>query len=307
MLDTSAFNISDLTVSSLRSSTPILLAILGETLTQRVGIINLGVEGQMLVGALAGFAATLSFGNPWIGLLVGALAGVVMSSLHAGLCVGLKANQIASGIAVLILGMGLTSFYGIPYVGQKIHGFHHLLSAHWQTVPILGTFVSQLTPTVIIGLIATPLVGIWLYRTRTGLIWRSVGESVQVARATGINPAFVQVQGVLIGGFFSGFAGAAMSVDYTRDWVENMTGGRGLVAVGLVIVARWNPFLALPAALLFGGSEAFYLRLQTAGVAVSPYLLATIPYVVTLLVLLVSYYLANKEGGAPQGLTAIFR
>lgn len=307
MLDSSVFNVTDLTVSSLRSSTPILLAILGETLTQRVGVINLGVEGQMLVGALAGFAATLSFGNPVVGLLMGALAGMLLSSLHAGLCVGLRANQIASGIAVLILGMGLTSFYGIPYVGQKIHGFSHILPLQWQTLPVAGNFIAQLTPTVVAGLMAFPLVGLWLYRTRTGLIWRSVGESAQAARAAGINPSLVQVQGILVGGLFSGFAGAAMSVDYTRDWVENMTGGRGLVAVGLVIVARWNPYLALPAALLFGASEAFYLRLQTAGMAVSPYLLATTPYVVTLAVLLVSYHLAHKEGGAPQGLSAIFR
>lgn len=306
MSDGYAFLVASFLISALRSSVPILLAVLGETLTQRVGVLNLGVEGQMLLGAAAGFATTVLTGNPWLGLAAGAAAGVILSSLHALLCVGFRANQIASGIAILLLGMGFSAFYGIPYVGKKIEGFAPVATPEIAAIPVIGGILGQVTPTVLLALVLVPVIGYWLYRTRTGLQWRSVGESVAVAKAAGIRPWSIQVQGILTGGFLTGLAGAALSVDYTRTWVENMTAGRGLVAVGLVIVARWNPYLALPAALLFGGSEALYLRLQTAGVPVSSYLLATLPYLVSLLVLVISYQLARKEGAMPSELKSVF-
>jgi general nucleoside transport system permease protein len=291
-------------VSALRSSTPLLWVLLGEILTQRVAVINLGVEGQMLSGALAGFAATLATGNPWMGLLAGIAAGATLSSAHALLCVGLKANPFASGLAVWMIGFGLTAFYGIPFVGQKINGFGS--SAALERIPVIGAFASQITPTVALALLASPLLGWWLYRTRTGLAWRAVGESLDSAKSLGIRASRVQFLGTLAGGAFSGMGGAALSVDYTRNWVEGMTAGRGLVAVGLVIVARWNPYLAVPAALLFGGAEALTLRMQTSGVPISSHLLHTLPYLASLAVLVLSYGKANKEGGTPAGLGAVF-
>jgi simple sugar transport system permease protein len=293
-------------VSALRSSTPLLWVLLGEILTQRVAVVNLGVEGQMLVGALSGFAATLASGNPWIGLIAGIAAGVALSSVHGLLCVGLKANAFASGLAVWMLGFGLSAFYGIPYVGQKINGFETLPAGALGRIPVLGTLLSQITPTVAMAMAASPLLGWWLYRTRTGLSFRAVGESLASAKALGLKPARVQMLGILAGGAFSGMGGAALSVDYTRNWVEGMTAGRGLVAVGLVIVARWNPYLAIPAALLFGGAEASTLRLQTAGVPISSHLLHTLPYLASLAVLVLSFTRANKEGGTPAGLSAVF-
>jgi general nucleoside transport system permease protein len=293
-------------VSALRSSTPLLWVLLGEILTQRVAIVNLGVEGQMLAGALAGFAAALATGDPWLGLAAGAGAGMLLSTVHAGLAVGLKANPFASGLAVWMLGFGLSAFYGIPMVGQKIAGFAPLPLGFLARVPVLGPIASQLTPTVALALLASPLAGWWLYRTRTGLAWRAVGESLVSARTLGFKTSLVQVAGIVAGGAFSGFGGAALSVDYTRNWVEGMTAGRGLVAVGLVIVARWNPFLAVPAALLFGGAEALTLRLQTAGVPISSHLLHTLPYLASLAVLVASTRSANKEGGMPAGLSAVF-
>jgi ABC-type uncharacterized transport system permease subunit len=293
-------------ISALRSSTPLLWVLLGEILTQRVAVVNLGVEGQMLVGALAGFAATLITGNPWLGLIAGIAAAMALSSLHALLCVGLKANPFASGLAVWMIGFGLSSFYGIPYVGQKINGFKSLPLGVVERIPVIGTMLSQITPTVAMGILASPLLGWWLYRTRTGLSFRAVGESLSSAKALGLKTAWVQVLGILAGGAFSGMGGAALSVDYTRNWVEGMTAGRGLVAVGLVIVARWNPYLAIPAALLFGGAEALTLRMQTSGVPISSHLLHTLPYLASLAVLVLSYSRANKEGGTPAGLSAVF-
>lgn len=295
----------ELLSTGLRSSTPVLLVLLGEILTQRVGVINLGVEGQMLVGAASGFATTAVTGNPWLGLAVGMLAGALLSLVHVALCLGFRANQIASGVCVLTLGGGLSAYYGMPFVGRHIAGFSG--AADIPGSPSLSLLLGTLTPTVVLAVLLTPLISVWLYRTRSGLNWRAVGESGDVARTVGIQPWRVQFAGITVGGLLSGLGGAALSVDYTRTWVENMTAGRGLVAVGLVIVARWNPWLALPAAMLFGTFEALSLRLQAVGVNVSPYLLATLPYLIPFAVLLVSYRSARRSGGMPRELTAVFR
>jgi general nucleoside transport system permease protein len=304
-MDVASFCIG-LSISALRSATPLLYVLLGETVTERTGVVNLGVEGQMLVGALTGFAVTLNSGNPWLGCMAAVLAGVLLSGVHALLSLGLRANMFASGVAVWMLGGGLTGYFGIPYVGQKIEGFSRLDFFGLETVPVLGDALQQITPTVLLGIVVWPLVGFWLYRTRTGLHWRTVGESAEAATSLGMEPMRIRIRGILVGGALSGLGGAALSVDYTRNWIEWMTAGRGLIAVGLVIAARWNPFLAFPAALLFGGTEALTLRLQTLGVNVSPYLLSTLPYVVCLAVLIYGTRRAQGKGGMPRDLAAVF-
>jgi len=292
---------------ALLTATPVLMAMLGETLTQRAGIINLGVEGQMLVGAAAGFAATHSSGNPWLGLLVGAAAGLMLSTVHALLCLQLGVNQIASGLALMFLGNGLSSYYGTPLVGQQIDGFTNMAQGSLAQLPLIGHFLAQLTPTVYLGFVLVVLCGIFLYRTQWGLIWRAAGESADALHMLGRHPGLIRLVAILIGGAFSGLAGAALSVDYTRTWVEQMTAGRGLLAVGLVIVARWNPWLVLPVALIFGLSEALSLRLQSTGADISPYLLGTLPYVVPLIVLLLSYRASQRGTAMPQELAGVFR
>ena len=292
---------------ALLTATPVLLAVLGETLTQRTGVVNLGVEGQMLVGAAAGFAATHVSGNPWLGLLVGALAGMALSTVHALLCLGLGVNQIASGLAVFFLGNGLSSYYGTPLVGQQITGFHGLGHGWVGQLPLVGGFVGQLTPTVYLALLLLVASGLFLGRTQWGLVWRAAGESADALRMLGKHPVRLRVAGILVGGAFTGLAGAALSVDYTRTWVEQMTAGRGLLAVGLVIVARWNPWLALPVALIYGLSEALALRLQSMGADFSPYLLGTLPYAVPLIVLLLSYRASQRGTSMPQELVGVFR
>ena len=277
--------------ATLRSATPLLLTLLGETLTQRSGIVNLGVEGQMLVGAVVGFSVAATHHDPFMAMAAGALAGVALSLVHAILCLGFRANQLGSGIAVWLLGLGTSAYYGRDFIGKQV-----------QTMaPMLG-----LSPMVWFAILLVPLVGLWLYNTRPGLIWRAVGESVDNAKALGISPAFVQLKAILIGGLFSGLGGAVLSVEYTQTWANEITKGRGLVAVGLVIVARWNPYLVLPTALMFGFFEAAVLRLQAQGLAISSYLLACLPYVASLLLLIAAHLLTKHASYMPESLKRVF-
>ncbi len=292
--------------ATLRATTPLLFALLGETLVQRTAIINLGVEGQMLVGAFAGFAAGSTFGDPWIALLVGGLAGLLLSGVHAGLCLGAGANQIGSGIAVWLLGLGISSFYGRPFVGAEIVGFGPLVAHPATGLPFVDQILSQLTLTTLVALALVPLIGVWLFRSRTGLNWRAVGESFATARALGLRPWLIQLQAILFGGFLAGIGGAVLSVDYTETWAQDITKGRGLVAVALVIAARWNPLLALPVALLFGGSEAAVLRLQAQGIETSSYLLAATPYVICIVIMWIGYLRIRGNGYMPAELGRIF-
>jgi general nucleoside transport system permease protein len=288
--------LAGLPVSSLRSATPLLFALLGECLTQRVGRINLGLEGQMLVGAVAGYGVAAFTGDAWLGLAAGAAAGALLSAVYALLTVAVPANPFASGLAVWMLGYGISAFVGTGLVGMRIDGFAPLEFG--------------LTPTILLALALVPLIGLWLYRTGPGLRWRAVGESPETARAAGIVPWRVVASGIVTGGVLSGLGGAALSVDYTRSWAEGMTAGRGFVAVGLVIVARWNPWLTLPAALLFGVAEAMSLRMQAADNAVPAHLLHTLPYVVSLAVFVVTCVRLggrHGDGGAPAGLTAALK
>lgn len=279
------------TAATLRAATPLLLVLLGETLTQRSGIVNLGVEGQMLMGAVVGFAVAATYGDPLLALLAGAGAGMALSMVHAVLCLGVGANQLGSGIAVWILGLGVSSYFGRAYIGGKVETF----------APLFG-----MSPVIWSSLLLAPLLGIWLYGTRTGLTLRAVGESVEHALALGIRPRMVQLQAILAGGVLSGIGGAVLSVDYTQTWANELTKGRGLVAVGLVIVARWNPFLVLPTALLFGLCEAAVLRLQAIGLEVSSYLLACLPYAMCLLVLVATQLLTDRRNYMPESLKNVF-
>ena len=298
--------IGDWVAAMVRSSLPLLMVTLGETLTQRVGIINLGVEGQMLGGACVGFAAAAQSGDPLIGFAFGAGAGLVLSAVHAALCLLCGANQIGSGIAVWTLGLGLTSYFGRSFVGGKVTGLAPIAGPRFAAVPLLGPVLTQLTPVAPVALALVVVIGLWLYRTRTGLNWRIVGESFETARAVGLRPRIVQLQGIVAGGLLAGFAGAILSVDYTQTWANDMTKGRGFVAVGLVIVARWNPFMVLPVVLIFGLCEAATLRLQAGGLTLSPYLIACLPYLVCLSCVLIVSMNERRFGGMPAELASVF-
>lgn len=278
--------------AAMRSATPLLLALVGETVRQRAGVIDLGTEGEMLVGAAAAFAVTSTSGSPALGLAVGAVAGGALSLLHALLCVRLRCNQFASGLCVAMLGYGLSAFAGAGFVGQSIDTF---APVRW-----FGT------PTVALALAAVPASAVALAWTRFGLALRAVGESTEAARASGLRVEWLQTVAVGIGGLAAGAGGAALSIDYAQTWAEGMTRGRGLVAVGLVIVARWNPVLTLPAALLFGGAEALALRVQSTGATASSHLLHMLPYATSLGVFILTCLRRRGAAtGAPAGLAAV--
>ncbi|WP_416897102.1 MAG: ABC transporter permease [Minwuia sp.] len=290
----------------LRGATPLLFVTLGETLSQRVGVINLGVEGEMLAGACFGFAVAATTGDPLLGLLAGGGAGLLLSSVHAGLCVGLGANQFGSGLAVWMIGLGITSFFGREFVGAQVQPAS-TLGGDWSAgIPFLSQLLDNLSWTAPLAIGTVALAGFALYRTRPGLAWRTVGEAPDAARAAGLSVPRIQTLGVLAGGFLAGIGGAVLSVDYTQTWAQEMTKGRGLVAVGLVIVARWNPWLVLPVVLVFGAAEAAVLRLQAGGLEVSSHLLATLPYVVALAVVVGAYAFGKRKGGMPEGLRLVF-
>jgi len=293
-------------IATLRGATPLIFATLGETLTQRVGIINLGVEGEMLTGACVGFAVGVATGNPWLGLMAGALAGGALSLLHAGLVLGAGANQIGSGLAVWMIALGGTSFFGRALVGNQVTPLPNLGSSLTDGIPFVGTVMAQATMAVPLAILAVAFVAWWLAQTRPGLRWKAVGESARIAAENGIQATRVRVTAIVVGGLLAGFGGAVLSVDYTQTWAQEMTKGRGLVAVGLVIVARWKPALVLPVCLLFGLAEVSVLRVQSAGYEFSPHLLGTFPYLVVLVVLVLSQIFARRASAMPADLKAVF-
>jgi simple sugar transport system permease protein len=288
--------------AAFRSATPLLWALLGETLSQRAGVVNLGSEGQMLVGAASAFAVTAHTGDPWLGLGAGALAGLALSLGHALLCLRFRANQFASGIAIWMIGFGLSSLLGASLVGQSISGFASLgASELGARVPLLA----WVTPTIGLSWLATIAAGVLVYRTRAGLALRAAGESSRGAAAAGLRVWLIRSLAIAAGGLLSGVGGAALSIDYAQTWAEGMSKGRGLVAVGLVIVARYNPWLTLPTALSFGGAEALVLRLQSAGSDASAHLLHMLPYLVALGVLVITCLGSRARASAPAELRAV--
>jgi simple sugar transport system permease protein len=292
-----------LLVSAWRSSTPMAFVLGGEVMGQRAGIVNVGVEGQMLVGAAAGFAVALHTDSYWLGLLGGSAAGLVLSLVHGALCLVRRANQITSGVAVFIVGSGLSSYFGASYVGRQLAGSGAEIPA---LVPAwAGSLLGQATPAMFIGLAVPLVLGLFLYRTRLGLNWRAVGESTAIARSLGLRPGAYRWAAILLGGLLSGFGGASLSVDDARSWSEGMTAGRGLVAVGLVIMTRWNPLLTTPVALIFGAAETLSLTLQTQGVHISPYLLETLPYLIPLAFLAVDARFGRNLAKMPASLQDI--
>ncbi|SHG25590.1 simple sugar transport system permease protein [Kaistia soli DSM 19436] len=292
-------------VATLRSATPLLFVTLGETLTQRTGVINLGVEGEMLAGACFGFAVAVTTGSPWLGLAAGALAGGTLSLLHAGLVLGARANQIGSGIAVWMIALGTTSYVGRGFVGQKVTPLPQLVGPGAGD-GLLGVLFRQLTAPAPLAFLAVVLAAWWLANTRAGLAWRVAGESARVAAENGLRPTWIRLQAIVLGGLLSGLGGAVLSVDYTQTWAQEITKGRGLIAVGLVIVARWRPILVLPVCLMFGLAEVAVLRVQAAGVEASSYLIATAPYAAVLIVLVVGHRSARRSRTMPADLRSIF-
>ena len=289
---------------AIRSGTSILYAALGEVIVERAGIVNLGLEGCMLVGAAFGFIAAVLTGNSYLGLLVAAIAGGLFNLLLGFLVVTRRASQLASGLVLYFLGMGLTSLVGANYVGQKINGLDQFSIPLLGQIPWLGPILFQ-GDILTFGIVPCALLVWWaLYRTRWGLWLRTVGESRRVAFATGLNPQWIQYQALFIGGMLGGIGGAQLTLSYARAWVENITAGYGFIAVAIVIFASWRPIRVIAGALLFGGAVALQLQLLARNVPVSSFILNMIPYLLTLLVLL--WLGRQRRYQMPEGLKEVF-
>jgi len=292
--------------AALANATPLIFVALGETLGQRTGIINLGCEGAMLGGACVGFGAAMATGSPWAGLLAGALTGFFFAALHAGLVLGARANQLASGIAVWMLALGLTSYFGRAFVGGQVEALPSFAGTWAASLPIIGKGLGQLSIAAPIAVALVFAAIWWLERTRTGLSWRVAGESALIAAENGMSPIRARLAATLLGGCLAGLGGAVLSVDYTQTWANDITKGSGLIAVGLVIVARWTPRLVLPVCLLFGLAETAALRLPAMGVELSSYLLSSLPYVVVLLALVINHVAFPAKAAMPADLKSVF-
>ena len=290
-------------LGAILSGTPLLYAALGEVIEERAGIVNLGLEGVMLMGAVTSFAITVQTGSAALGVLAGATAGSLFNLILALLVVTRRANQLASGLALMFFGVGLSALLGAPYVGSRIAGLNPLEIPTLAHLPYLGAlFRSDIL--VYLAMPAAALVWWGLFRTRWGLSLRAVGENPTAAYAAGYSPRAIQYQALFIAGLFGGIAGAELSIGIAKTWAEWMTAGRGFIAVALVIFSRWHPLRTVWGAVLFGGAVALQLQLQARGASVSPFLLDTLPYLLSLGVVLI--WAGGRHHAAPASLGRVF-
>jgi len=290
--------------SAIFSGTSLLYVTLGEVIGQRAGIVNLGSEGVLLVSASSGFAVTVVAGNPYLGMLVAVLVGGVMNMVLGYLVIHRQANQLASGLALMFFGFGLSALIGRPYVGAKITSLPRIVLPGLAGLPRLYSSLLSFDP--LMYLVIPTAVFVWwlLFRTRWGLGLRAVGENPDAAFASGRNPRLIRYQALFLGGLLSGLSAAHLSIAYTMTWNEYMTAGRGFIAVALVIFSKWHPLRAIVGALLFSGAVAFQLLLQSSGVQISPFLLDTIPYLATIIVLIV--WGGTRKQSAPASLGRVY-
>ncbi|MBO0906171.1 ABC transporter permease [Jiella sonneratiae] len=286
----------------LRVSTPFLFVSLGECVTEKSGRINLGLEGTLVFGAMAGYGGSYLTGSPWAGVLLAGLAGTLFGLLHAGLCSLPKVNDIAVGIALMILGTGLAFFFGKPLIQPAAPMLPGLSLGGWSDVPQLRSAL-EVSPLLLVGVAIAVCLLFVFRRTRVGLILRMVGDSADAARAMGYPIIPVRVAATAFGGFMAGIAGAYLSLYYPGSWNEHISSGQGLIAVALVIFARWNPLACLGAALIFGGAGALGPALQSVGVTSGYYLFYAAPYVLTLLILFLTSSPRRALEGAPRELS----
>ncbi|KLN59201.1 ABC transporter permease [Kiloniella spongiae] len=269
------------------ASTPLLLAAIGELVTERSGVLNLGVEGMMVMGAVCGFAAAYTTGNPYIGILAGVFGGVALAFFFAILTQTLATNQVATGLALTLLGLGLSGLIGESFVGLPGVKLQQLSIPFLSTIPFIGPilFGQDILVYASVALIfATTYV---LFKTRVGLIIRSVGDNHNSAHALGYNVIAVRYACIMFGGACSGLAGAYLSLAYTPQWIENMTAGRGWVALALVVFSTWLPKRLAIGAYLFGAVWIMGLYVQALGFGIPSQFLSSLPYVVTIIALVI--------------------
>lgn len=287
-----------------RGGTSILFAALGEAVSERAGVVNLATEGSMLMGALAGYAVAANSGHPWAGVAAGAVAGGLLALVHAFFVLHRGANQLANGLVVLFLGLGLTSLFGVAYVQKLAPTFTPIAVPGLHAVPFFGDVLFDHDPLVYLSFVLVPAAWWLIFRSRWGVVLRAAGERSEVLVANGRKVLPVQYAAVVVGGMLAGIGGAHLSTAYTKTWFENMTQGRGFVAVAVVIFAARQPFKIAGGAYLFGAALALSPALQARGYAINQYALDAIPYVVTIAVLIVLG--RRRAADAPEGLSKVF-
>lgn len=286
-METLITTITVLVVATIAAGTPLVFAALGELVVERSGVLNLGVEGMMIVGAVTGFIVASESGSLFVGVLAGAAAGILMSLIFAFITLTLMANQVATGLALTIFGLGLSAFIGLEYTSVALKGFRPLDIPVLSDIPFLGPLVFSFDIMIYLSLIM--FIGItWFFRhSRLGLIVKAVGESPHSAHALGYSVIKVRYLTVMFGGAMSGIGGAYLSVAYTPIWVEGMTAGRGWIALALVVFASWRPTRVVIGAMLFGGVTIAQFHIQAAGVQVATEFLSMLPYLSTIIVLVI--------------------
>jgi simple sugar transport system permease protein len=289
------------------ASTPLLLAAAGELVVERSGVLNLGVEGMMIVGAACGFAGAYLTGSTLIGAACGILAGAGMAAIFAALTLGLAVNQLATGLALTILGVGLSGLIGAGFVGERVTQAPALYIPYLTDIPFLGRILFGQDGFVYLSIALIVAIGWFLYRTRAGLVLRAIGDNHASAHALGHPVLKIRALAALFGGACAGLAGAYLSLAYTPFWVSGMTAGRGWIALALVVFASWLPGRLVIGAYLFGAVTILQLHAQGAGVGIPSQLMSSLPYLATILVLVVISRTRGAAGSAaPASLGLVF-
>ncbi len=302
-MDLSSINPILLIASLMVAATPILLAAIGELVVEKAGVLNLGVEGMMIVGAISGFAIAVETGSPFLGFIAAAIGGAVLSLLFVLLTQVALANQVASGLSLTLFGLGLSALMGQNYVGVKPPPTGQIHIPLISDIPVLGPILFSHDLVLYLGIAIVAAVWAALKFTRAGLILRAVGESHDAAHALGYKVVRIRVLAILFGGACAGLGGAYISLVRVPQWTEGMTAGVGWIALALVVFASWKPWRVLLGAYLFGGITVLQLNLQAAGVAIPVEYLAMSPYLITILVLVI---LSKDKSSAPASLGKIF-
>ncbi len=280
--------------SAIAAGTPVLLAILGEILAQRSGIVNLGLEGAMALGAMTTAWVQLATGSTVLALIAGSIAGALLGLTHATLTVVARIQVLASGLCLFFVGKGLAGFWGAPIVGRPLPGLPSLRLTVLNEIPFLGPAILSQDIVVYLAIAIAAVMWWVLFRTNLGLLIQASGENAEVARAEGVPVVRIRLLCVTVGASLAGLAGAHIVLGFSHTWLDGIIAGRGWVAIGLVILARWNPIYALPCAYVFGGLIAIQLNAQAAGISISPYLLSMLPYIVTIAALTAAHLWSKR-------------
>jgi general nucleoside transport system permease protein len=272
-------------IATLVAGTPLVYAALGELVTEKSGVLNLGVEGMMLIGAITGFTTAAATQSIWLGVCAAMLAGALLAALFSLIAITLLANQVATGLSLAVFSTGLSSLLGKGYTGTSLVLPPSPIVATISQIPLIGATLTQLHPLVYLSWVLFAAVSYFLYRTKAGLVLRAVGESPTSAHAIGYPVVRIRYLATIFGGAMAGVAGAYLATVYTAIWTEGMTAGRGWIALALVVFSTWRPARALVGAYLFGGVTTAQLFAQGAGIPVPPEVMSSLPYVATILVL----------------------